>query len=111
MTAYPDKEREQAATALSEEWAVAVPPQASFEALQEILAEKIRELMEKDPGKLIWLLYRLDISEDKVRELLARKEGDSAPALAQLMIERQWQKTASRNRFKKDPDISEEERW
>ena len=73
-----------------------------------ISSEINRMILEDFPG-LINLLYRLDINEDKLREILRNHTGDAGDLIANMIIERQLQKSRSRNLFKKND--SDEEKW
>lgn len=82
-------------------------------AVRNKLIELLNELINKDFQALIQLLYRVDVSEKKIRAyLIENTNKDAAAGLADLIIERQLQKTESRkaNQAKKD-DASNEERW
>jgi hypothetical protein len=73
----------------------------------------INELINKDFQSLIQLLYRIDVDEKKIRVYLEQQQNEeSAPLLADLIIERQSQKIASQKYFssKKYPE-SDEEKW
>jgi hypothetical protein len=86
---------------------------AAFDGWKKSLATEIDRLIGTDFPKLINVLYRLDISEQKLKQLL--KENPSAGAgiiITDLIIERQVEKMLSREKFRGDDnDISEEERW
>jgi hypothetical protein len=79
------------------------------------LAEYINGLINYDFNKLIAILYRLDVNEKKLRQLLALQQGsaDNAGALiAKLIVERQLEKIKLRKKFKQtDSAISEEDKW
>ncbi len=78
----------------------------------EILAEKINYLIVNDFNKLIQILYRADISEQKLKEMLAiNNNEDAGKLIGALFIERQMQKIKSRQDNRRDQNISEEERW
>lgn len=96
---------------LEQELSLTLPENISFETLLNAVAGCIRPLMGENPGKFISLLYRLDISEQKVRALLGKDHGDSAQAIARLIIERQMEKEKTRRLFRSRGDIPEEERW
>ena len=52
------------------------------------------------------------VNENKMRYLLEQREGENAAELiADLIIERQLQKIESREKFKKDGNIDESEKW
>ena len=77
------------------------------------LESAVNELINSDFNQLLQLLYRLDVSEKKIRALLESNQGtDSAPLITDLIIERQVEKIKSRRQFKqRDDTISDEERW
>ena len=77
------------------------------------LAEKINELINSDFQKLISILYRIDISESKLKLLLKENPNiDGGAIIADMMIERQLQKIRSRQQnSKRDENISDEEEW
>ena len=71
-----------------------------FQAFRKLLIERIEELAEKNMDKLMWLLYRVDVSERKLHETLKQTPPEQfAPVIADLIIERQIQKIKSRNEF------------
>ena len=77
------------------------------------LIDKINDLINNDFQKLVLILYRMDVSEIKLRQLLNENPGTNAALIiADLMIERQAQKIISRQQFrKKDENISDDEKW
>lgn len=76
------------------------------------LADKINELINSDFQKLVSILYRMDVSEPKLKLLLKENPNvDAGIIIADLMIERQLQKAESRKKFKRDENISDEEKW
>ena len=85
----------------------------SFFQLQKVLSEQINLLITNNFSSLIAVLYRLDISEKKLRKLLANNADKTAgDIIADLIIERQLQKIELRKTFKFENDqISEDERW
>jgi hypothetical protein len=71
-----------------------------FHELRKILIRRIEELIEKDVGKLKWILYRIDVNEKKVHEALATNAALHYPeVLADLIIERQIEKAKTRQKF------------
>ncbi len=80
---------------------------------RQALAAKINELLLGNFQQLISILYRMDVSEAKLRLLLKENPGtDAGLIIADLVIERQAQKIKSRREFRqRDNDISEEEKW
>lgn len=85
---------------------------------RQLLAGKINELIENDFQKLISVLYRMDVSEKKLKLLLEENKGlDAGLIIADLMIERQLEKIKSRQQSdsyrtrQRDNDIDESEKW
>ena len=81
--------------------------------LQAMLAEHINYLILHDFQKLIFVLYRVDVSETKLTSVLQQHTGaDAGKIIAALLIERQVQKMDSklRSRDRQQPE-SDEERW
>ncbi len=65
------------------------------------LSEVIGQLLDSNFEKLCNAMYRLDISEKKFHEVLTQYPKESvAPALAELVIEREWQKVRTRRLYK-----------
>ena len=80
--------------------------------LRTQLEAYINELIQVDFPKLVDLLYRIDISEKKLKELFASQQNkDSASIITDLIIERQLQKWIGRQNQSPATDISEEDRW
>ena len=81
-------------------------------AARQVLAEKINELINKDFKKLISILYRVDVSEPKLKKLLQENPNtDAGLLIADLMIERQVEKINSRKENKSNENISDDEKW
>ncbi|MEI9807158.1 MAG: hypothetical protein WDO16_04310 [Bacteroidota bacterium] len=77
------------------------------------LTDKINALLATDFDRLISILYRMDVSEVKLKQLLKDNPAeDAARIIAALMIERQAEKIKSRRQFsKRDDNIDENEKW
>ncbi len=77
------------------------------------LCDSINDLIVHDFDRLLGLLYRHDVSEQKIKTLLKENPDTNASEnIARLVIERQVQKIKSRQEHRRDQDnISEEERW
>ena len=86
---------------------------ASLDKIRLKLISLINELINKDFDALVQLLYRIDVSEKKIRAVLDQNmETDSAGILADLIIERQLQKIESRKHFSnRSGTESDEEKW
>jgi|SRR6185437_9775603 len=84
--------------------------------LENQLAEKINILIQRDFEALVQLLYRIDVSEKRLRGILDSDIGeDAGRIIARLIMERQWQKIESRRRYRRDDAGSDDdtgvERW
>jgi hypothetical protein len=97
---------------LSEDAALAIQPGITYEQLEELLAQRLEELISHNFQQFVLLLYKIDVAENKVREVL---ESDITPdayrKIAALLIQRQQQKIISRKEFTKPIDDDEEEKW
>jgi hypothetical protein len=82
------------------------------EKLKEKLQVYINHLLVNDFHKLISILYRVDVSEKKLKQLLfEHPQTDAALLITQLLIERQEEKIRSKQASKKDDNIPEDEKW
>lgn len=81
-----------------------------LEQLKKYLTSKIKELLDTNYEKLINILYRIDVNEDKLNELFGTKNREYIPEhLAELIIERQLQKIKFRNAYRENNNrISED---
>ena len=78
----------------------------------EQLAGFINDLIDKDFSRLVQLLYRLDVSEDKLKSvLLEHPTGDAGDMIAQLIMERIAQRQKAKELFKQEGEIPEDEKW
>jgi len=76
------------------------------------LAGLIEQLLQNDFARLINILYRLDVDEQKLRtELNKNPHADASQVIANLIVERQIQKLATREDFDKREDIPDHEKW
>ena len=98
---------------LNKELAIELPAQISFEEFKETLAIYINRLIQTDFQQLITILYRIDVSEPKLKLLLQQHPTeDAGRIIAELIIERQLQKIKTRQQFsKRDDSFNEEELW
>jgi hypothetical protein len=82
------------------------------EELRNRLASFISDLINQDFNGLVRLLYRIDVSEKKLKELLKQNEGDETSNLiADLIIQRQLQKIESKRQFRQPEKSDEEDAW
>lgn len=84
----------------------------SIENLKVKLAHHINHLIQNDFNKLISVLYRVDINETKLKQLLKENpDEDAATIIADLIIERQLQKINSQQQFRGNSSLPGEEKW
>lgn len=61
---------------------------------------------------LVQVLYRMDVDEGKLRRMLQEGSNtDAAGIIADLMVERQLQKIRTRQQFRRNTDIPDEDKW
>lgn len=82
----------------------------SVDIFTEELSNYINHLLNTDFEKVVSLLYRIDVDENKIKKLLENTTNSSL-IIAQAIIERQLQKIKSRQEHRRDNNISEEEKW
>ncbi len=76
------------------------------------LVDAINWLIVNDFEKLVFILYRIDVSEAKIKTLLNKNNTNfAATVIADAILERLEEKKASRKKYKQDPSVSEEEKW
>lgn len=73
----------------------------NLEELKEYLSVQVKILLEEKYNSLINILYRIDIDDRKIEEVLSNKKKENIPDLiAGLIIERQLQKIHYRKMYK-----------
>lgn len=76
------------------------------------LIDFINHLLLNDFNRLVQILYRIDVDEQKLKSLLQQNpQTDAAVLIADLLIQRQEEKLKSKQEFKEDTNISENEKW
>lgn len=80
--------------------------------MKEQLILYINHLLVHEFNKLVQIIYRIDVSEQKLKELLkANAQTDAATIIAELLIQRQEEKAKAREAFKPNNNIAEEDKW
>jgi hypothetical protein len=65
-----------------------------------------------DFNKLVQILYKIDVNEQRLKELLqANPQTDAAVIIADLLIQRQQEKIKTKEVFNSTNDIAEEDKW
>lgn len=98
---------------INKELAIELPHRLTAEELQQKLSVHVNHLIQHHFEQLVSLLYRIDVSEAKIKSLLQNEPGKNAGDLiAALIIERQLQKIKTRQQFKQaGNNFDEEEKW
>ena len=80
---------------------------------ENFLGDKINSLIKDDFNLLIQILYRIDVNEARLKQVLKDNPNeDAGKIIAALLIERQLQKINIREQFKrKNDNFSEDEKW
>lgn len=94
-------------------WAIQVRDSDTEDELLHILSQRINALIECNFPLLISLLYRIDISEKKLKQLLQEhKNTDAGNIIAHLILEREKQKIKSRQQYnRRDDSINDDDKW
>ena len=74
----------------------------SYETQFEMLTQFIDHLIQTDFNRLLSILYRVDISEEKLKSKLAESKDQqfSSRIIAQMLIDREVEKIASRAKYR-----------
>lgn len=56
-------------------------------------------LLEKDFSNLLQVLYRIDISEERLKAALASNEGEPSEVISRMILDREMQKVETRKRY------------
>ena len=99
--------------AINKELALELPEKVTHDELHRLLAARLNDLIKNDFEKLVACLYRIDVSEAKLKSMLQQEpQENAANIMASLIIERQQQKIKTRREFSGGKgDIKEEEKW
>ena len=80
---------------------------------ENYMTEKINELIKNDFNHLIQVLYRIDVNEARLKQVLKDNPNeDAGKIIAALIMERQLQKIKSRKQFNQQNNKgNNEEKW
>ncbi len=82
----------------------------SAEAFKNSLAEMIAFLIDHNFEKLLWILYRIDVDEEKAKTLLGKHLPEDAPTvLADLIYQRQLKKEELKQQFENTAKLYEDD--
>lgn len=104
---------QETALQIAEDTSLTIPDHITYEQLESLLATKLETMINQDFQQFVLLLYKIDVSEKKVRQVLAADTSEQVyKKIAALLIERQQQKIISRKTFTRPVnDDDGEERW
>ncbi len=75
-------------------------PDTTFDRLHAWLTKEIQVLLDTDFNALLNALYRIDVQEVRVREIIELGDPDLvAPELARVVLHRQIQKVDTRRKY------------
>ena len=87
-------------------------PAFEMQKLREQLAIYINDLLQHNFDYLVHLLYRVDVSESRLKKLLRESpQTDAALIITDLIIQRQDEKRQSRRSHQKGTEEDDEEKW
>lgn len=79
---------------------------------EQRLAVKINQLVAEDFPRLVNILYRIDVSEAKVKQVLRdNPDQDAGSLIATLIIHRMLEKYKMREQFRPNSGIPDDEKW
>lgn len=79
---------------------------------RSLLSEAVNRMISNDFTRLLNILYRLDVSEEKIKVAVsASTEQPASDLIADLIIKRQLEKYHSRKSFNNSEPIDDEEKW
>jgi hypothetical protein len=95
--------REELIQQLNDNYGLELAGRLSAEELEDSLAERLNTLIRSDFNMVVSILYRIDINEARLKELLkTAAEEEEGRIMARLIIERQTQKIETRRRYRND---------
>ncbi len=70
----------------------------------EMIRSRVAELLDRDPELLMSYLYRLDILETKLKQVLHKNSNlPIAEGISQLIFQRQMERVVTKRKYKQDP--------
>jgi hypothetical protein len=93
----PDADRLGLIQELNRNYDLELGERLSASDLEEFLAARLNRLIQSDFNAVVSILYRVDVNEVKLKEMLKGAMGeDAGRVMARLIIERQEQKRRAR---------------
>lgn len=85
---------------LNDQMSIEIPGNITMHDLQLYLTKYINKLIEQDFERLVSILYKIDVDENKLKRILREQTGtDTADIIANLIIERQLKKIETRKQY------------
>ncbi len=76
---------------------------STLETIKAYLIARLDQLLDQDPEKLKWILYRIDINEQEAMEaVVSMPQSQASKRLAQLIIDREIEKAKSRIKYRRN---------
>lgn len=92
-------------------WQETLPAERK-EAIRSRLSQVLNQLLLHDFSALVQVLYRVDVTEARVKSVLQQQPGtDAGDLLADLLLQRLEEKRKTVTSFQHPPAASDEERW
>lgn len=86
---------------LNDQLLIDLPDNISMSELQLYLTQYFSRLIKDDFQRLISILYKIDVDENKLKTILREQKGqDTSDIIAKLVIERQLKKIETRRKYK-----------
>lgn len=96
---------------LLQEWKKDLPATRK-ETIRSSLSRYLNDLLLHDFSALVQVLYRVDVTEARVKSVLQQQPGtDAGDLLADLLLQRLEEKRKTVTSFQHPPAASDEERW
>ncbi len=73
--------------------------------LEKMLANRVAFLLANQLEFFFATMYRMDVSEPKIQEALSAQDEKPSLKIAQLIIQRQKEKQASRRKYRSESDF------
>src|ERR1051326_3157251 len=96
---------------LSNKLEIDLPEKRSLEELKLFLAGYLDHLIANNPDKLVSILSRVDVSEKMLKANLQNQKENASSIMAKMIMKRQMEKIKTRERYRSNDDISEDEKW
>ena len=93
-------EREDINKALQQDWEIDLANAVTEEEVISLLAMRIGQIIERTPEAFFQLMYRLDISEQKLNNIMSGMI--STEEIAKMVYNRQLERVKSRLKYKQD---------